>query len=139
MKLLDASVVVDIDRGGQTVEERVGRLDQEGRHAISAVTVTELFYGVEKAYRSEGEAYPRAIGALEALVNRFEIAPVSRSVAITAAGLVHELRSEGKALGDLHDIYIAASALVNRLVLLTANTQDFERIEDLVVEDWTTF
>jgi predicted nucleic acid-binding protein len=37
MNLLDTSVVVDIDRGG--VEERVARLDDEGRHAISMVTL----------------------------------------------------------------------------------------------------
>ncbi len=144
MKLLDSSVLVDIDRGGGDVAERVARLDVEGRHAVSAVTVTELFYGIEQAYRSaqeeeDGEAYPRAVGALEALVNRFEVLPITRPVAITAAQLIHELRSRGRALDDLHDVYIAATGLVHRLVVLTANKKHFARVEGLVVEDWRTY
>lgn len=139
MKLLDSSVLVDIDRGGDHIEGRVAQLDREGRHAISAVTVTELFYGVEKAYSGDPDAYPRATGALEALLSRFEVIPVSRTAAITAAQIIHELRSDGKALDDLHDVYIAATAIVNRLVLLTANTKHFERIDGVVVENWTRF
>lgn len=44
--LFSAAVVLDIDRGG--VQERVAKLDDEGRHAISAVTVTELRLGVNR-------------------------------------------------------------------------------------------
>ena len=37
MKLLDTSVVVDIDRGG--IDRKVRKLDDQGRHLLSMVTV----------------------------------------------------------------------------------------------------
>lgn len=48
MKIRDTFVLADIDRGG--VDAKVTRLDDEGRHAISVVTVTELRLGVEFQY-----------------------------------------------------------------------------------------
>ena len=64
MKLCDTSVLVEIDQGG--VGDRVATLNDEGRHAISTVTVTELRLGVNKRY---DEAAARQ-DALEHLVMR---------------------------------------------------------------------
>jgi predicted nucleic acid-binding protein len=148
MKLLDSSVLVDIDRGGDPVQARAARLDREGRHAVSSVTVTELYYGVEEAYGGgadpgdPGDAYLEAVEGMETLLGRFEILPVSRAVGVKAAQVMHRLKAEGKRLDDLddlHDVYVAATALVHQLVVLTSNTKDFDRIHDLVVEDWDAF
>lgn len=54
MKLLDTSVLVDIDRGG--VDGKVRRLDDQGRHAVSMVSVTELQIGVNLQYDRGTEA-----------------------------------------------------------------------------------
>ena len=50
MKLLDTSVAIDIDRGN--AGDRVTTLDDEGRHAISAVTMTELRLNHNQALRA---------------------------------------------------------------------------------------
>ncbi len=139
MKLLDSSVLVDLDRGGEEVEHKAHRLDREGRHAISTVTVTELYYGVENAYQGQREGYEAAISGLDVLIDRFELLDVSRPVARKAARLIQQLRSQGKALHDLHDVYIAATALAHELVVLSSNVDHFERIEDIVVENWNTY
>lgn len=55
MKVLDTSVVVDIDRDG--VDSKVAKLDDEGRHAISAVSLTELRFGVNKQYETGTAAH----------------------------------------------------------------------------------
>ncbi|MHC3439768.1 type II toxin-antitoxin system VapC family toxin [Natrialbaceae archaeon A-gly3] len=137
MKLCDTSVLVDIDRGG--VAERVEKLDAEGRHAISMVTVTELRLGIELGFESASEAYHDAIDGLERLLARFEILPVSRAVAIDAATIIATLKQRGEPLNDLHDVYIAATARTERLPVLTANVSHFERIDELEVGDWTSF
>jgi len=49
MKLCDTSILVDTDRGG--VDEKVHRLDEQGRHAVSMVSVTELRLGVNLGTR----------------------------------------------------------------------------------------
>ncbi len=50
MKLLDTSALVEIDRGDM---ERARRLDDEGKHGLSQVTVTEMFVGIEYKYERE--------------------------------------------------------------------------------------
>ncbi len=137
MKILDTSVVVDIDRGG--VDEKVRRLDGEGTHAISAVTVTELRLGVNKQYEEGTDEYREAIDSLARLCSRFEIVDVNRPIAVEAADIIADLQARGKPLHDLHDVYIAATARTDRLPVLTANVDHFDRIDDVSVVDWETY
>jgi tRNA(fMet)-specific endonuclease VapC len=136
MNLLDTSVLVDIDRG--TCPEKVERLDDAGKHAISMVTVTELHHGVEKKY-GDTDQYQEMFDSLERLLARFEVLPVSRSVAVTAARIVADLDEKRRPVDSLHDSYVASTALVNGLTLLTANGKHFEPVEGLLLEDWETF
>ncbi|ELY37655.1 type II toxin-antitoxin system VapC family toxin [Natronorubrum tibetense] len=136
MKLCDTSVLVDIDRGG--VADRVARLDDEGRHAISTVTVTELRLGVNKRYQDESTRQA-ALEELERLLARFELVDIDRAVATAAADMISELRRQGTPLHDLHDVYIGATATVEQLSVLTANVDHFERMDGVSVVDWTTF
>ncbi len=137
MKLLDTSVLVDIDRGG--VDQKVAALDEEGRHAISIVTVTELRLGVDLQYERDTESHQEAIDALERLLSRFDILPLSRAVATTAATIIATLKETGQPLDDLHDVYIAATARTQGLPVVTANVDHFTRIEDVRVLDWSDF
>ncbi len=45
------------------------------------------------------------------------------------------LQRAGRMIGA-NDLLIAATALANGLTLITHNTDEFERVEGLVVEDW---
>lgn len=137
MKLCDTSVVVDIDRGG--VDQRVARLDDEGRHAISIVTVTELRLGVNKRYDRETVAYDQAVDDLARLLARFDIIDITRPIAIAAADIIAALQDSGTALNDLHDVYIAATARTEQLPVLTANVDHFDRIDGARVVDWETY
>lgn len=135
MKLCDTSVLVDIDRGG--VDERVARLDDEGRHVISSVSVTELRLGVNIQYEVDDRG--DAIESLDRLLSRFWIHDVDRAVATAGADIISTLRRKGEPLDDLHDVYIAATAKTNQLPVLTANVDDFERIDDIDVVDWNRY
>ena len=53
-----------------------------------------------------------------------------------AAGAVRsELESVGLPIGP-YDPLIAGQARARRLVLVTANSREFERVEGLICEDW---
>ena len=135
MKLVDTSVVVDIDRGG--VDRRIEILDEEGRHAISVVTVTELRLGVNRQYDRGTDAHQEAMDALERLYSRFEVIDVTRAVSVAAADIIATLRNRGEPLHDLHDVNIAGTARTEQLPVLTGNVDHFERIDGVDVTDWT--
>lgn len=137
MKLVDTSVVVDVDRGG--VDDRVARLDDEGRHAVSAVTLTELRLGVNRRYDPGTASHDDALDALERLLARFDVKDVDRATAAAAADIIDELRRGGRSLGDLHDVYVGATARTEQLPVLTANVSHFDRIEDVRVVDWSEY
>lgn len=137
MKLCDTAVLVDIDRGG--IDEKVRSLDEEGRHAISVVTVTELRLGVEFQYEPGTDAYRTAIDDLDRLLARFDIVPVSRSVAVAASTIIGGLRRAGRTLDDLHDCYVGATARTEELPVLTSNVEHFERMPEVAVVDWETY
>jgi tRNA(fMet)-specific endonuclease VapC len=137
MKLVDTSTVVDIDRG--SVDRKVEKLDDEGRHAISAVTLTELRLGVNKQYETGTETHREAIEDLERLCSRFEVLPANRPVAVAAADIIADPQTRGEPLNDLHDVYIAATGRTEQLPVLTANVDHFERIDDVQVVDWTEY
>lgn len=136
MSLLDTSVLVDIDRGG--VDQRVQKLDEQGEHGISMVTVTELRLGVEFQYERDTEAYRDAHEKLERLLARFDIQTITRPIATTAATIIATVRARGEPLDDLHDVYIAATARTQDTPVVTANVDHFERIDDVSVIDWAT-
>jgi tRNA(fMet)-specific endonuclease VapC len=137
MKLLDTSVVVDIDRGG--IEEKVQKLDEQGRHLLSMVSVTELRLGVELQYEQGTDAYETAMDELDRLLARFDMQPISRPIATNAAELTATLRAQGERLDDLHDIYIGATARTRQLPVVTANVDDFERMDGVQAIDWAEF
>lgn len=137
MKLVDTNVVVDIDRGG--VDDRVARLDNEGRHSLSVVSLTELRLGVNKSYDRTDGAYRDAIEGLDRLLARFDILPVDRPIAAAAADIIDDLQRSGRPLNDLHDVYIAATARTEQLPVLTANVKHFEPIDAVETVDWATY
>ncbi|MFB6100269.1 MAG: type II toxin-antitoxin system VapC family toxin [Candidatus Nanohalobium sp.] len=136
MKLLDTSAVVEIDRGNT---EKVAKLDREGKHAISQATITEMFMGLEYRHERGTKKYRGAREDLEKLLSRFKVLEINRPVSIEAARIMAELKQKGKPVNDLHDTYIAATALKNELELLTRNIQDFEEVENLQATEWNEY
>ncbi len=53
MKLLDTSVLIDIDIGGKEVREKAKELDAEGRHAISTISLYEFYWGIYRKQLKE--------------------------------------------------------------------------------------
>ncbi len=135
MKLLDTSVLIDIDRGGSEVLNKVRKLDAEGIHGVSVVTQYEFYWGIFRRYEQGSTKYNEAMAKADLLFSRFYVLPVTSEIAIKAAEIGTNLISEGKEV-DMIDTYIAATSVLNRLTLVTANIDHFKNIDKLKIKKW---
>lgn len=101
-----------------------------GDICISAITLAELAYGVEKSQNKEKNKL-----ALTVFSAPFEILPFSDKAALVYGQIRAELERRGKIIGA-HDMLIAAHALSENLTLVTNNTAEFKRIPGLTLENW---
>jgi tRNA(fMet)-specific endonuclease VapC len=102
-----------------------------GEIGISAITVSELQYGVAKGnYRENSQQ------RLEEFIAPLEILTYDEMAARAYRDIRFELEKSGQPMGPL-DLLIAAHALSKDLVLITNNDKEFKRIKKLRVENWT--
>ena len=66
----------------------------------------------------------------------FEIVPFDAGDARETGALRTELEAVGLPIGP-YDLMIAGQARARKLVLVTANSREFQRVQGLVCEDWT--
>ena len=98
--------------------------------AISIITLFELQYGVEKSqYRQRSE------DALAKFIRPLNFIEQDRSSALEAAKIRAQLELKGMPIGP-YDLLIAGLARSREMILVTNNTREFERIDDLQMENW---
>ncbi len=98
--------------------------------AVSMITVYELFCGVEKARdpAAERQKVQRFVAAIVEL-------SFDRAAAEAAARIRADLERQGQLIGP-YDLLIAGQAVANGLILVTNNTQEFQRVNGLTLEAW---
>jgi len=99
---------------------------------MSVITRAELLYGVEVSPRRAQDA-----AALAAFLPYVEAVNFADDAALHYAGIRADLKKRGMLLGA-NDLFIAAHARALGLTLVTNNTTEFERVGDLVIDNWTT-
>lgn len=103
---------------------------------MSVVTVTELRYGIERLpagkRRSRLDTWLR-----QELIPRFEgrVLPVDLEIAEVCGRLVARTESVGRQM-EPRDAFLAATAEVHGLALVTRNVADFESIVGNIVTPW---
>ena len=97
---------------------------------LSAITLAELEYGVSKSHYRE-----RNRRALLGFISPFEILPFDDCDAEIFGLLRAYLENTGRVIGP-YDMQIAAQALSRKLILVTNNVGEFERIPELHIENW---
>ncbi|QID18389.1 type II toxin-antitoxin system VapC family toxin [Nitrogeniibacter mangrovi] len=100
-----------------------------GEIGVSTITAMELAYGVERS----GSARNRQ--ALETFLLPLEIAPFDEAAIGHYARIRHQLEQRGTPIGP-YDLQIAAHARALGCTLVTNNTRAFERVDDLLIENW---
>ncbi len=131
MYLLDTNICIFIKNKKpiHVLEKLHKEIDK--RICISSITIAELQFGV---YNSQNIEKNRI--SLTEFLAPFEILDFDDNDAEEFGKLRSYLKKEGKLIGP-YDMLIAAQAIVKELILVTNNTEEFKRICNLKIEDWT--
>jgi tRNA(fMet)-specific endonuclease VapC len=103
-----------------------------GQQFTSTVTLSELFYGAYRLQNGRARLLRRIEDTL--LLNR-SILPFDAAAARRYGEIRAHLERRGTPIGD-SDLRIAATALVHNLIVVTGNVRHFQRVPNLVVENW---
>ena len=97
---------------------------------ISSITYAELVHGVEKS-----QAVDRNRLALTLFLSNIPIIPFDDKAAEVYGDIRAKLEGKGTPIGPM-DMLIAAHAKSMGYIMVTNNTKEFQRVDDLVLEDW---
>ena len=128
--LLDTNICIYFLKG---LFELHNKIEQAGIENcfISEITVAELKFGAEN---SSNPTKNRE--TIDKFLSKFTILPIITSLDIYAKEKTR-LRKKGKPLDDF-DLLIGATAVSNNLTLVTKNISDFDRLDRIKIEDWTS-
>ena len=98
--------------------------------SISSITMAELEYRV---YNSSKPQQNRT--ALLMFLSGITILPFDSAASLEYGNIRYSLKSRGTLIGA-NDLLIVAHARSSGLTLVTHNTREFSRVENLLLEDW---
>jgi tRNA(fMet)-specific endonuclease VapC len=125
--LLDTNVVIRLLNSDRALTRRIGRYERSD-FGLPVVVVHELYFGAFKSRRVE-----QNIGFLQDL--DFEILDLQPEDAIKAGEIRAVLDARGTPIGPF-DTLIAGQAVARNLTLISNNLREFNRVDQLRVEDW---
>ena len=126
--ILDADVIIRGEKG--TFDLKAWAASRPGdQFEIAAITVTELWHGVERAtgaHKIKRQRY------LQAILTSLPIIPYTEQTAYEHARIWAELESAGKMIG-FYDVIVAAAAMERGSELATFNKRHFAQVKGLSV------
>ncbi len=126
--LLDTNVVIGLLNDTTSKTARRARQERPGDLAVSAIVAHELFYGAFRSRRATENA--ALIDAVQFIVLEYDKEDARQAGQVRAL-----LASKGMPIGP-YDVLIAGQAVARDIILVTHNTQEFERVPGLKLEDW---
>ena len=126
--ILDADVIIS---GEKNIFDLPGWLGSraDDRFEVAAITIAELWHGVERAsaaHRARRQKY------LEAFVAVLPIIAYTEETAYYHARLWSDLEASGKVIGA-YDLIVAATALQRGSTLATFNRRHFSQVKGLTI------
>lgn len=128
--LLDTNACIRLLNGTSIVVQRRLEATRRSDIVVCSVVKAELFYGAMKS-RNPSQTFIRYREFLEP----FGSLPFDDEAAIAYGQIRADLAAKGTPIGP-NDLQIAAIALTHSLTLITHNTAEFSRVDDLPIEDW---
>lgn len=127
--LLDTNMCIYAQKKNASVLEHIREHYDDGI-AISSITLAELEYGVQASANPEKNTI-----ALLKFLSIVDILPFESSAAEEYGKICADLRRKGTPIGTM-DMLIAAHGKAEQLIVVTHNTREFERVKELMFEDW---
>lgn len=128
--LLDTCVISDFIKGEPGTLKAI-KSSQPTDLLISAITMYEIDYGLSlNLVRAK-----KIIPIITALTQSIRILPFTENTGKYAAEIRADLKQKGTPISP-YDILIAGCALEHGLVLVTANTGEFSRVNVLNTINW---
>ncbi len=128
--LLDTNICIFFIKGQYELNKKIAEVGEQNCF-ISEITVAELKYGIENSKTIEAMRI-----VVEAFIPKFAIIPIYNSLDIYAKEKA-KLRKQGLLIDDF-DILIGSTAVANEMIIVTNNTAHLSRLDNIVIEDWTT-
>lgn len=128
--ILDADIIIRGEKGNFDLSGWLAN-QPEQEFEIAAITVAELWHGVERAH---GEQRQRRQEYLEAIFSMLPVIHYTPDIAREHARIWAELESAGKMTG-YYDLIVAATARHRKSRLATFNRRHFENIKGLTLVD----
>ncbi|HVM34010.1 MAG TPA: PIN domain-containing protein [Actinomycetota bacterium] len=116
--ILDTSILVNLERRGDTLERLI---DDEDDVAVAAITAAELLVGVELA---RGRKRTRRQEQVDGLLKLVSVESYDLEVAKSHASLLAWVRRQGRPRGA-HDLIIAATAAARSRHVVTTDESAF--------------
>jgi tRNA(fMet)-specific endonuclease VapC len=127
--LLYTNICIFFIKGLYELDEKIAEVGEKNCF-ISEVTVAELKYGIENSPNKE-----KMRPIVEAFIPKFAIIPIFDSLDIYATEKA-KLRKQGLLIDDF-DILIGSTAISHNFVMVISNVSHLDRLEDIIIEDWT--
>jgi tRNA(fMet)-specific endonuclease VapC len=135
MKVLDTSVLIDLDQKPEEFPIGTSKLKAADDLLVSSISVFEFWWGICLRYRGPTKVPSSAEKKFYDFFSAFKIVPVSFEIAKDASSIGVQLRAKGQMI-DLHDLYIAATGRLSEIPVVTRNVDHFNRVDGLEVISW---
>ncbi|MCD8091589.1 MAG: type II toxin-antitoxin system VapC family toxin [Bacteroides sp.] len=126
--LLDTNICIFFLQGKYDVSARIEEIGRKNCY-ISEITVGELLYGAACSNKKE-----KHLAQVKELISLFVVLPIYPILPLFADSKA-ELRKQGKLIDDF-DLLIGATAVANKMVLVSENVKHLSRIPNIKTENW---
>ena len=130
--LIDTDIIIYwLTNKYPAINRRIKQADKKSVF-ISSITVAELYFGAYNSAKKEEN-----LGVTKGLLAKIKIVPFDEKAGKHFGEIKASLKKKGRIISD-SDIFIAATAFSNNLILVTNNEEHFGRIENLKIENWAS-
>jgi len=129
--MLDTNICSYIIRNKpMSIKEKLEEIEKEHTVVLSTIVVAELLYGAKK------KSSHKLLKIVSSFIDNFTISDYSKISALSYSIVRTNLEQQGQIIGA-NDLLIASHALSLDAILVTNNVREFQRVENLIIEDWS--